>query len=316
MNQVLIGSLMPAVRGVVARPRDTPSLGASFNLEVEEARELFEVNLALIGRIVAFVCRQRHFSPDEAEEFESDVNLKLIDEQYRVIRAWQRRSSFSTYLSMVIGHCALDFRTHKWGKWHPSAEAKRMGPIAMELEQIVVRDGRSVEEAFPLLAAKDAGVTLDSLRQMVARFPRRNPKPYAMPVEDDVAVDPDDTEGRALTDERRRTAGQVAALARKALARCPEDIRLVLRLHFVEGMTVAQIARALQREQKLLYRRIERCVDEIRAELRDAGVPERDVTDLIGRDDVFLDFDLGKGGARPSKQSDERVVATEPEEIE
>lgn len=316
MNRVFIGSAARAVRGVVASFPDTPLSGESYRLEVEEARQLYEANLALIKRIVSFVCRHRHFTPDEAEEFESDVHLKLIDEQYRVLRTWKRESSLSTYLSMVIGRGALDFRTHQWGKWHPSAEARRMGPIAVELEQIVVRDGRPVEEAFPSLAAKDAGVTLESLRKMVARFPRRNPKKHEVPVEEDVAVDPDDTEDRALGDERRRTAGRVAALVRSAVARCPEDIRLVLRLHYVEGMTVAQIARALQRDQKLLYRRLERCVDEIREELRDAGVPEREVVDLIGRDDVFLDFDLGKAEARPSKQSDERVVATEPEGIE
>jgi len=283
-------------------------------LEVREARELLEANLALIRRVVAFTCRHHHFTHEEAEEFASAANLKLVENDYSVLRSWQGRSSLATFLSIVVERWALDYRTHTWGKWHPSAEAKRIGPVAVELEQIVVRDGRSIEEAFPLLAAKDANVTLDSLKRMAARFPRRSPKRYDVPVEDDVAVaDAREIEDHALEDERRRTADRVAALVRNALAKCPEDIRLVLRLHYIEGMTVAQIARALQREQKLLYRRIERCMDEIRAELRAAGVADRDAVDLIGRDDVFLDFQLGNGGPRPSIQSDERV-ATEAEE--
>jgi RNA polymerase sigma factor for flagellar operon FliA len=280
-------------------------------LEVQEARELLEANLALVGRVVAFACRRYRFDPDDAEEFASVVHLKLVDDEYAVLRSYERRSGLSTFLSVVIQRWALDYRIHEWGKWHPSAEAKRMGAVAVELEQHIHRDGRTIEEVLPFLASKDRNVTLESLKKIAANLPRRAPRRHDVPVEEaDPVTGPNDIEDQALAQDRRRIADRLAALMCTAIARRPDDDRLILQLRFEQGMTVAQIARALQRDQKFLYRQIERCMRDIRGEIVAAGLAPTDVTDLIGRDDAFLSFDLGKAGSRPSKKSDERVAAS------
>lgn len=279
-------------------------------MEVREARELLEANLALVGRVVAFACRRYRFDPDDAEDFASIVNVKLVENEYRILRSYEGRSALATFLSIVIQRWALDYRIHEWGKWHPSAEAKRMGAVAVDLEQLLHRDGRSIEEALPFLAAKHAGITLESLQKIAAALPQRAPKRHDVPVEEaDPVSAPVDIEDQARGDDRRRTADRLAALMRDAIANRSGDDRLILQLRFEQGMTVAQIARALQRDQKLLYRRIERCLGEIRAEIVAGGVGPADVLDLVGRDDTFLSFDLGKDGPRPSMKSDERVAA-------
>jgi RNA polymerase sigma factor for flagellar operon FliA len=296
---------------------DTPSYKGS--------RHLLEENLALIKRVITFTCRRHRFTQDETEEFTSIVYVKLADNDRAIIRAWEGRSSLSTYLSVVVERWALDYRISEWGKWRPSAQAKRMGPLAVELEQLLKRDKRTLEEAQPILAPKYGNVTLESLRKTAGELPDRNASPVDVPLVEAENV-PDggahDIENQASTDDRRRTAERVAALMRNALAKLSEDDRMYLQLRYGQGMTVAQIARAFQREQKLLYRRIERCMLDIREELRASGVSDEDVMDLIGRDDIKLDFALGNGGgnggnggSRPSKESDERV-ATKPEETE
>lgn len=300
----------PTRKGVVAASADTPCVRKRTKLEAQEARELLEANLALVGRVVAFACRRYHFDPDDAEDFAAVVNLKLVDDDYAVLRSYEGRSGLSTFLNIVIQRWALDYRIHAWGKWHPSAEAKRLGGLAIDLEQHLFRDGRSIDEALPFLAAKHKGVTLDALKNLAARLPRRAPKRHDVPVEEaDPVTGSDDIEDRALADERTRTADRLTVLLCTAIEKRPEDERLILQLRFVHGMTVAQIARALQRDQKFLYRQIDRCMKEMEAEIVAAGVTHADVTDLIGRDDVFLSFDLGKAGPRPSKNSDERVAA-------
>lgn len=280
------------------------------NLEVQEARELLESSLALVRRVVAFACRRYHFDPDEAEDFASVVHLKLVDDDYAVLRSYEGRSGLSTFLSIVIQRWALDYRIHEWGKWHSSAEAKRMGAVAVELEQHIHRDGRTLEEALPFLAAKHPGITLDALKRLAASLPRRAPKRHDVPVEEaDPVTAPDDIEDRARADDRRRTAEQVQTLVSATIAEYPEDMRLILQLHFEQGMTIARIARALQRDQKALYRLIDHCKNDLRKAIAGAGLTSAEVTDLIGRDDVFLSFGLGKPGPRPSKNSDERVAA-------
>lgn len=278
-------------------------------MDVREAHELLEANLALVGRAVAFACRRYRFDPDDAEDFASIVNVKLVENEYGVLRSWEGRSGLATYLSIVIQRWALDYRIHAWGKWHPSAEAKRQGAAAVELEQHLRRDGRSIEEALPFLAANDPGITLESLKQIAASLPQRPPKRHDVPVEEADPVNaPDDIEDQARRDDRRRIAEHLAELMRGAIAKHPDDDRLILQLRFEQGMTVAQIARALQRDQKLLYRRIERCMRDIRAEIVAGGLAPADVLDLVGREDTFLSFDLGKDGPRPSMKSDERVA--------
>lgn len=282
-------------------------------MEVREARELLESNLALVGRVVGFACRRYRFDADEAEDFASIVNLKLVENDFAVLRSWEGRSALSTYLGIVVQRWALDYRIHAWGKWHASAEAKRMGALAVELEQLLHRDGRSLGETLPFLATKYPGVTLDSLAKLAAQFPTRAPKRHQVPIEEADSIEtegPRDIEERALADERHRTAERVCTLIGDAIGRRPDDDRLILQFRFEQGMTVAQIARAMQRDQKFLYRQIERCMREIRAEIEKSGLAPADVLDLIGRDETFLAFDLGKEGPRPSKESDERVAAS------
>lgn len=298
------------VRGVGPTPQRHSFVEGSHALEVQEARELLELNLALVRRAVAFACRRYHFDPEDAEEFSSVVHLKLVDGEYEVLRSYEGRSGLSTFLSIVIQRWALDYRIHEWGKWHASAEAKRMGAMAVELEQYIHRDGRTPEEVLPFLAAKHPGVTLDALKRLAASLPRRAPKRHDVPVEEaDPVSAPDDIEDRARADERRQTVERVRTIVAATIAEYPEDMRLILQLRFEQDMTVAQIARVLQRDQKTLYRLIDHCKDDLRKAMAAAGLTRGEVTDLIGRDDVFLSFDLGNPGPRPSKNSDERVAA-------
>src|SRR4051812_31620451 len=181
MNRVSSGSFtidMPRPRLVIAGRKgvgdasgDTPVRG-SHRLEVLEGRKLLEANFALVGRVVTFACRRYRFDLDDAEDFRSVVHMKLVENEFAILRSYASRSSLSTYLSIVIQHWALDYRIHEWGKWHASAEAKRLGAVAVELEQLLYRDGRSIEEAFPFLAVKHPGMTLDELRKLAARLPR------------------------------------------------------------------------------------------------------------------------------------------------
>src|SRR5688572_9649937 len=117
-------------------------------------------------------------------------------------------------------------------------------------------------------------------------------------------------EERVLAQERRQTSERLSDVMNAIIAKMPEQERLILQLRFQGAMTVAQIARALQLDQKLLYRRIEYPMRDIRAELQGAGFDAGDVLDLIGRNDTILDFDLRNAAARPSIATDEKVAAT------
>ena len=66
-------------------------------------------HLDLINQIVRTVGRRRHLSTVELEDFASFVNLRLVDDDYAILRKFQNRSSLWTYLAAVIERLSLDF---------------------------------------------------------------------------------------------------------------------------------------------------------------------------------------------------------------
>lgn len=272
-----------------------------------KADALLTENLPVIERAVAFACRRYGLRPDEAEELESIVKLKLIENDYAILNAYERRSSFATFISIVVQRMAIDFRVHEWGKWHASAEAKRIGPLAIDLERLLHREGRTIEEAATILRE-----SRETVEQLAARLPARAPRRRDVAIEEAepaAVTRPADAEELVFAGERRKTSERVSAIVSALLSRVPDDEQLILQLRFEGGMTVAQISRALQIDQKLTYRRIERRVRELKEELLRAGVDSRDVLDLIGHDEAALRFNFGKRQTRPSIPGDERTQA-------
>jgi len=283
----------------------------------QDARELLTANLSLVESVVAFACRRFRLRPEESEEIASIVNLKLVENDYAILRSFEGRSNLSTFIGVVVERTVLDYRAHTWGKWHASAEAKRLGEVAIALEELLHRDGRPFEEACPILIARHPGTTLESLRAIAARLRERTARKRDVPIDEAEPV-PDEGHGvdqRVVNGERKDTAARVRQLLIAIFEQMPDDERLIFQLKFEQGLTVAQIARALQRDQKLLYRQIERRTREIRTTIEQSGVESQDVLDLIGHDEAFFEFDFGKHEPRPSKEIDERDTA-QPEEPE
>ena len=284
-------------------------------MAVTDARELLTSNLAVVERAVGFASRRNRLDPNDAEEFAAIVNLRLVENDYLILRKYEKRCSFATYISVVVQRMALDYRIHTWGKWHVSAEAKRLGPLAVQLDQLLHRDGRTLDEAVPLLAAEHEGVTRESLQALSERLPRHPPRRRAVALDESqpaAVTRSDAVEERVMDRDRRSASERLSAVMATVIESMPEDERLILQLRFEGGMAVSQIARMLQIDQKLLYRRLERRMRDIRAELEHAGLASRDILDLIGRDEILLDFDLGKPTRRPSIGADE-TVATDSE---
>ncbi|HJW94783.1 MAG TPA: sigma-70 family RNA polymerase sigma factor [Thermoanaerobaculia bacterium] len=278
--------------------------------------ELLTANLPLIERAVAFACRRSRLDPDDAEEFGAVVKLKLVENDYAILRSYEARSGFATFISVVVQRMALDYRIHLWGKWHTTAEAKRLGDLAIELEKLLHRDGRTLDEALVILKPKYQTITKESLAALADRLPPRAPRMREVAIGDSTELHAGAmaADQRVLESERRRTSEKLSTVMSAIVAELPEEDQLILQLRFEGGMAVSQIARALQIEQKLLYRRLERRMKDIRAELERRGVNANDALDLIGRDEANLAFDLGNRDRRPSIGRDERA-AKQPEEF-
>ena len=275
---------------------------------MREPSEILVENLPLIDRLVVHLGMRYRMSPADVEEFSAEVRLRLVENDYAVIRAFRARSSFATYLAAVFRRLLLDYRAHHWGKWHVSAEAQRLGPAAMDLERFLHRDEMALDEAINAMLTK-YDLTREEVEAMAARLPPRSRRKI-VPLEEALEV----PAHNSFAPERTSVASEVSKVVTSMLARLPEEDQLVLRLRFDSEMTVSQIARALHKDQQLLYRRLHRIYEELRKELQTSGVRSEDVNALIGNDDLHLSFGLRSSVVTPTLASDteEPVEANRP----
>ena len=262
---------------------------------------LFRESLATIDRVVERVCRRAGVYGPDAEDFAANVKLALMEDDYTILRKWAGRSALATYLTIVVQRLLLDERARSYGRWQTSAEARRGGEAAILLENLVRRDGRSLEEALPRIQAIDPSIGRTEAAAMLARLPERTTRPRAVPV-DDVqeeqlpAIEQADT--RVVENETRRLAARTSEVVRATLDSWSVEDRMLLRFRFGASMSIADISRATRWPQRPLYRRIEVLLGQLRTALQNAGVDARAVADVIGSVIQELDFgwEEGKSG--------------------
>src|SRR5215204_662680 len=133
----------------------------------------FLSNLTLIDQVVASVARRHRLMSADVEDFRSTVYVRLIQNDYAALRKYEGRSSLRTYLTSVIGRLLLDQRNSTWGKWRPSAAARRGGELAIHLEKLTL-EGVGFEHACDMLeSARGQAIDRRTLRDIFDRFPRR-----------------------------------------------------------------------------------------------------------------------------------------------
>jgi RNA polymerase sigma factor for flagellar operon FliA len=254
---------------------------------VPTPERLFHANLHVIEAVIRHVANRHRLAPDERDEFASDVRLRLIENDYEIVRRFEHRSSLRTYLATVIQRLFLDYRNKAWGKWRPSAEARRLGPIATRLERLITRDGLSFDEAVGVLQTNE-GVTMsrDELHAIFDRLPMRTPKRFVgEQALDDLLAPAATTEDALVAREQAAAAARAQQALDRALARLPAQDQLIVRLRYADEMTIAQIARLMHLEQKPLYRRLARIREDLRAALEADGVTAPDVLGAGPEDD-------------------------------
>jgi len=271
---------------------------------MSEFSDLLIKELPLIERITGVICRRSGMNADAIEEFTAEVRLRFVRDDYAILREFRGRSRFSTYVAAVVRRMLIDYQRHHLGKWHDSAEAQRLGPIGIAVERALVRDGRMPQEALALLQAKHPGLTLEEVERIAELLPVKIRRRRVDIEEAELVANSGDAD-RVI---RMDMAARISAVVCSFIDGLSGDDQLILRLRFDCAMTVAQIARSLNRDQQVLYRLMYKHFDALRAELTKVGVDAQSVEDLIGSDSTLLDFRLKNRSVRPSERPESEVA--------
>jgi RNA polymerase sigma factor for flagellar operon FliA len=261
-------------------------------------------HLDLVDRVVRYIARRHHLTTTDAEDLSSLVRLRLIDRDFAVLRKFQGRSNLGTYLTTVIEHIYLDFCVGKWGKWRPSAAARRLGPLAVLLDQLVGRDGLTFNEAVATLEINHGcSVTREDLHAIFVQLPTRTVRRFAAEEELAVVAAHAGACDKALDrEDDLEVIERVEATLAAMLAGLTAREQLILKLRFQDGLSMASIARVLHTPPKPLYRQLEELIALLRDKLRQQGIDGKDIDRIVGHPALML----GRLLAEPETTSGER----------
>jgi RNA polymerase sigma factor (sigma-70 family) len=246
-------------------------------------------HLDLIDQIVRTTGRRRHLSLTEREDFASFVRLRLVEDDYAILRKFQNRSTLWTYLAAVIERMSLDFCAEKWGRWRPSAMAERLGPVAVTLERLVTRDSHTVEEAMEILRTNhDVGKTYAELRRIWDQLPVRV-RTTEVGEEAAAGVSSNDTSEIQIEDsDRQKRIERLQRALSTAFSQIAAQDRVLIALRFDQDLSMVEIAKMTGSSVPTLHRRLDKSVKQLRQALTAEGFDPRDVAGLIGHHSIAL----------------------------
>jgi RNA polymerase sigma factor (sigma-70 family) len=255
-----------------------------------------EADLVLIKKVTAWVCRSRGLHGPDAEDFTQDVYVRLFEGWDGILGKFEGRSSLNTYLAVVVNRIYLDGQVSRYGKFHSSAVARRLGPAALRLERLVYRDGLPFDEACGVLKT-DPGVkeSREDLHRILLMLPVRQPRGDVPVSELDgprAPVARDDLEKA----QRQELAHRTFAAIRASLLRMAPQDRLILRMLFGSSFTVAVVARQLGLVQQAVYRRRDHLLAVVKADLLKESIGAKEAQELLENLDwdEALHVDLAK----------------------
>ena len=111
------------------------------------AERLLLDHLEWIERTCAALARRHGLAGDEADDFLSWARMRLLEDDYAILRKFRGECAPTTYLTIVLSTLFRNYRVREWGKWRSSAAARREGAVALRLEALVYRDRCPLEEA-------------------------------------------------------------------------------------------------------------------------------------------------------------------------
>lgn len=268
------------------------------------SHNLYSEHADTIESVLAYTRRAHRLSADDGDEFTSWARLRLLEDDCAVLRKFGRMSSFKAFIVVVINRLFLDWRIKEWGKWRPTPMARRLGPVAVELERLVLRDRLEYGHATQLLISKGFAA---SERECDAAWEQLRRRAYRMRVSSDLLLElPSDVPDPIVVRERKQLMQRVVQAMNEAIAQLPPDDQLIFKMRYHDGVTVARIAKLIDADQKRLYRRFEQIEQQLRAGILARGLAQDDIRELFQGVDPDEDEDAsgsgsGNGESGPSR---------------
>jgi DNA-directed RNA polymerase specialized sigma24 family protein len=218
-----------------------------------------------VERVIQDLARRHYLAPAEIHEFREAVERALERNEYELLKAFDGRCTWETYLTTVITREFYLFQAALWGLWRPSAIALQLGAAAVLLEELVVRNRFGLNDAIDWMRTTHR-VDL--------------PRHRLLQLAGQLGIGDSAGRGRQPAAASLRPPDLNAAL-RDALALVSPDERLMLEFRYRDRLPLTKIAAVLRIEARTLQRRIETVKEVIRQSLLTQGIASDHVEALL-----------------------------------
>lgn len=273
--------------------------------EIHKYRELIHQHIEFIEKQCFKVIRMKRaaYSPrqdieleNEALELSGRVMDQLSGNNFQVLRQFKNRSKFTTYLTTIIAHQAIDMIRRKKGRNREKERAREFGDLGFQIYQKTVAQGLSTERAY--LELQNEGkisISESEFLKIAARISRSGRNPGSMPNPDNnlirmgnqnsetgEIVSPDNRNNPEDTAIRNNQKKQIDQLLQDILNELNGEDRLILRMRFPisldqEPESIDSIASALGISAKAVYKRISRILKKCRRKIEERGLKTHDI---------------------------------------
>jgi len=168
----------------------------------------------------------------------------------------------------------------------------------------MVRGRRTFDEAFQILNTRGGGaLDRDAVFRLAADLPlRRTATLVPLELVEGLAAHGQSAEKELGRIRHVEQSARLSAALRDALAELSAEDRLLIKFRYVEGLTVAQLARSFGGNQVALYRRFEKIQERLRKLLVRRRVVRESIDEMLACADArkTLDFFDADGTVDPA----------------
>lgn len=242
--------------------------------------EFLQLYSPIILQVVQFFERDA----DHAADCFVFVCEQLSRKRFQRLRRFQLkgRARFSTWLRVVVRNLCVDWHRKEFGRRRIFESIARLPTLDRKIFRCAYEDGMSPDQAFLLLRAhfphltmRRIGEGLERIRQSLTSRQQwllsvRNLRVEAL---ETLGASEEQVLGKQIPDPRADPEALAAlneqrAAVATALSRLEKNERLLLRLRFEQGLTLAEIGRVTQLEDaQSVDRRIRKILERLRKDM-------------------------------------------------
>ena len=161
-----------------------------------------------------------------------------------------------------------------------------MGETVVALEKLIYRDQYTLHESCQILAAIPfTAIDENAAHDMLGRLPFRTPRPTIVDdAEELLRRTPDpapDPETRLAQRQLHQKKQEMIAIIGDAVLSLSGEDKLLIKLLFIDGHKISQIARLLVKDDRQLYKQTQSILQKMRETMANAGIAESDARDVL-----------------------------------